>query len=71
MAIWLGKGLLILAGTVALIALLDGLWQWRRHLAGLAMTRGEVLAEAQEEEMSAAVRARMAGLRERVSRGSG
>jgi flagellar biosynthetic protein FlhB len=65
MAIWLGKGLLILAGTVALFAVLDGLWQWWRHLAGLAMTRGEVLAEAQEEEMSAAVRARMAGRRER------
>ena len=66
MAIWLGKGLLIMAGTVALIAVLDGLWQWRRHLAGLAMTRGEALAEAQEEEMSAAVRARMAGLSKRV-----
>ncbi len=65
MAIWLGKGLLILAGTVALFALPDGLWQWWRHLAGLAMTRGEVLAEAQEEEMSAVMRARMAGVGER------
>lgn len=68
MGIWLGKGLLIMAGTVALIAVLDGLWQWQRHLAGLAMTRGEVLAEAQEEEMSAAMRARMAGSRERVQK---
>jgi flagellar biosynthesis protein FlhB len=68
MAIWLGKGLLMMAGALALIAVLDALWQWRRHLAGLAMTRGEVLAEAQEQEMSAAVRARMAGLRERVQK---
>ena len=65
MFIWLGKGLLILAGTVMLLALADGLWQWWRHLAALAMTRGEVLAEAQEEEMSAAMRGRMTGMRER------
>jgi flagellar biosynthetic protein FlhB len=68
MATWLGKGLLIMAGALALIALLDALWQWRRHLTGLAMTRGEALAEAQEEEMSAAMRARMAGVRERVQK---
>lgn len=69
-AVWLGKGLMIMAGTVALIALLDGLWQWWRYLSGLSMTRGEVLAEAQEEEMSAAVRARMATVREEASRGA-
>lgn len=68
MVTWLGKGLLLLAGTVALIAVLDALWQWWRHLAGLAMTRAEVLAEAQEEEMSAAVRSRMAALREQAQR---
>jgi flagellar biosynthesis protein FlhB len=68
MAIWLGKGLMISAGTVALTALLDALWQWWRYLAGLSMTRGEVLAEAQEEEMSAAVRARMAAARDEVVR---
>ncbi|MGA7179846.1 MAG: EscU/YscU/HrcU family type III secretion system export apparatus switch protein [Thiobacillaceae bacterium] len=67
-AVWLGKGLMIMAGTVALVALVDGLWQWWRYLAGLAMTRGEVLAEAQEEEMSAAVRARMANAREEANR---
>ncbi|MGO9445735.1 MAG: EscU/YscU/HrcU family type III secretion system export apparatus switch protein [Thiobacillaceae bacterium] len=67
-AIWLGKGFMILAGGVALIALLDALWQWWRYLSGLAMSRSEVLAEAREEEMSAAVRARMANSREEVSR---
>jgi flagellar biosynthesis protein FlhB len=47
---------------------LDALWQWWRYLSGLSMTRGEVLAEAQEEEMSAAVRARMAAAREEDGR---
>jgi flagellar biosynthesis protein FlhB len=67
-AVWLGKGLMLLAGAVAMIALLDGAWQWWRYLSGLAMTRSEVLAEAQEEEMSAAVRARMANARDAVDR---
>lgn len=67
-AMWLGKGLMISSATVVLLALLDGLWQWWRYLSGLAMTRSEVLAEAREEEMSAAVRARMAGAREEAGR---
>jgi flagellar biosynthesis protein FlhB len=69
-AIWLGEGFMIMAGSVAVIALFDGLWQWWRYLSGLAMSRSEVLAEAREEEMSAAVRARMATTREKVGRGA-
>jgi flagellar biosynthetic protein FlhB len=70
LAAWLGRGLMMLAGGVAVVALMDSLWQWWRHLSSLAMTRSEVLAEAQEEEMSAAVRARMARARETAARAS-
>jgi len=69
-AVWLGKGFMILAAAVAMIALLDALWQWWRYLSGLSMTRAEVLAEAREEEMSAAVRSRMATAREEVGKGA-
>jgi flagellar biosynthetic protein FlhB len=68
MASWLGHGLLLMAAAVAFVALLDSVWQWWRYLSGLAMTRSEALAEAQEEEMSASVRARMASAREETGR---
>ncbi|MEQ1662478.1 MAG: EscU/YscU/HrcU family type III secretion system export apparatus switch protein [Thiobacillus sp.] len=56
---WLGRGLLILIGWLALAAVLDAGWRWWRYRQRHAMTWQEVLAEAREGEVSPEIRARM------------
>lgn len=57
--VWLGRGLLILIGWLALAAVLDAGWRRWRYRLRHAMTWQEVLAEAREGEVSPEIRARM------------
>jgi flagellar biosynthetic protein FlhB len=56
---WVGRGVLVLAATLALAAALDAGWRWWRYLRRHAMTWQEVMAEAREAEGSPEMRAQL------------
>lgn len=60
-AAWVGRGVLVLAAALTLVAAVDSGWRWWRYLRRHAMTWQEILAEARESEVSPEVRARMRG----------
>ncbi|MDA8128896.1 MAG: EscU/YscU/HrcU family type III secretion system export apparatus switch protein [Betaproteobacteria bacterium] len=63
---WVGRGVLLLAATLALAAALDAGWRWWRYLRRHAMTWREVLAEARESEGNPEVRAQLRGRQQRA-----
>jgi flagellar biosynthetic protein FlhB len=68
-AAWVGRGVLILAAALALVAALDAGWRWWRYLRHHAMTWQEVLAEAREAEVHPEVRARLRGRQQQAGQG--
>ncbi len=68
-AAWLGRGLFVLTGALALAAALDAGWRWWRYLRRHAMGWRDVLAEARESELSPELRARMHGRRQQAGQG--
>jgi flagellar biosynthetic protein FlhB len=68
-ATWLGRGLFVLAGVLALAAALDAGWRWWCYLRRHAMSWQDVLAEARESEPSPELRARLHARRQQVGRG--
>ena len=57
----LSQGLLAVVGGLAVVAIIDGGWQWWRYRARHAMTWQEVQSEAKEGEGSPEMRGRMLG----------
>ena len=68
-AVWVGRGVLALAGALALVAALDAGWRWWRYLQRHAMTWQEVLAEAREAELPAEVRAQLRARQQQAGQG--
>ncbi|MEW6414593.1 MAG: EscU/YscU/HrcU family type III secretion system export apparatus switch protein [Pseudomonadota bacterium] len=75
LASWLGRGVLAVAGALAVAAALDAGWRWWRYLRRHAMTWQEMLAEAREAELppevQAQLRARQQQAGRRANAGSG
>jgi flagellar biosynthesis protein FlhB len=69
-AVWIGQGMLALAGALVLAAALDAGWRWWRYLRRHAMTWQEVLAEAREAEVHPEVRAQLRGRQQQAGQGS-
>ena len=65
-AAWVGRGVLALAGALALAAALDAGWRWWRYLRRHAMTWQEVLAEAREAEVHPEIRAQLRSRQQRA-----
>lgn len=65
---WIGRGVLALAGALALTAALDAGWRWWRYLRRHAMTWQEVLAEAREAEVHPEVRAQLRSRQQQAGR---
>ena len=59
LASWLGRGVLAVAGALAVAAALDAGWRWWRYLRRHAMTWQEMLAEAREAELPPEVQAQV------------
>lgn len=70
LAAWVGRGVLAVAGTLALAAALDAAWRWWRYLRRHAMTYQEVLAEAREAELPAEVRAQLRARQQQAGQGA-
>ncbi len=68
-AAWVGRGVLALAGALALAAALDAGWRWWRYLRRHAMTWQEVVAEAREAEGSPEMRAQLRSRQQQAGRG--
>ena len=66
-AAWVGRGVLALAGALALGAALDAGWRWWRYLRRHAMTWQEVVAEAREAEVHPEVRAQLRGRQQQAA----
>jgi flagellar biosynthetic protein FlhB len=70
-AAWVGRGVLALAGALALTAALDAGWRWWRYLRRHAMTWQEVVAEAREAEGSPEMRVQLRSRQQLARRGRG
>jgi flagellar biosynthetic protein FlhB len=66
---WVGRGVLVLAATLALAAAFDAGWRWWRYLRRHAMTWQEVMAEAREAEGSPEMRAQLRSRQQQAGRG--
>lgn len=67
---WVGRGVLALAGALALVAAMDAGWRWWRYLRRHAMTWQEVLAEAREAEVHPEIRAQLRSRQQQAGQGA-